>query len=125
VEEVQSLTRAEIIKYTYLKYFPSCKYYRYSIQWDSGNTGPVRCNRQWIESQSVETLLLKIVLIIFLEYAEDFWRGLSGTTRDIQNISLGQTDCTVRARTVLRLDASCNTRYAVKYLCFAPILALC
>jgi hypothetical protein len=32
---------------------------------------------------------------------------------------------TVRAQTVLRLDASFNTRYAVKYYVFAPILALC
>jgi hypothetical protein len=32
---------------------------------------------------------------------------------------------TVRAHTVLRLDTSFNTRYAVKYLFFARILALC
>jgi hypothetical protein len=69
-KEVQSCTRAEIIKYWNLKYLCHCKKYWYSIQWSSGNTGPVRWNSQWIESLSDRSILLKSAFIISLEYAE-------------------------------------------------------
>jgi hypothetical protein len=42
------------------------------------------------------------------------WKYITGTDRR-----------TIRAQTVLRLDASFNTRYAVKYYVFARILAVC
>jgi hypothetical protein len=43
-----------------------------------------------------------------------YWKYITGTDRR-----------SVRAHTVLRLDASFNTRYAVKYAFFARILSLC
>jgi hypothetical protein len=52
-------------------------------------------------------------------------RGPSGTTHDIQNISLGRTDCTVRAQNVsycLSLSHAFNARYIVKYPFFARFL---
>jgi hypothetical protein len=56
------------------------------------------------------------------------WLVPSETQRVINNISLGRTDALSAHRlfrTVLRLDAFFNTRYAVKYTFFARILALC
>jgi hypothetical protein len=43
----------------------------------------------------------------------------------LENISLGQKDGTVRAQTVLSLKQPFNARYAVEYLFFARILAVC
>jgi hypothetical protein len=70
-KEVQSCTRAEIIKYSCFKYLCLYKNYRYSIYWGSGSTGPVRWISRWIESLSVRSILLKTVFIIYLEYAKD------------------------------------------------------
>jgi hypothetical protein len=67
---VQSCDRAEIIKYTSLKYLCLCKKYWYSIQWSSGNTGLVRWISRWIDSLSDRSILLKSVFIIYLEYAK-------------------------------------------------------
>jgi hypothetical protein len=42
------------------------------IRWGSGKTGLIRCNSQWIESQSVQRIIYNTVFIIYLEYAKDF-----------------------------------------------------
>jgi hypothetical protein len=76
-----------------------------SILWASGNTGLVWWNTPGFESHSGER-------IIYLEAGSHLFHSL---------ISDYITGTDRRAR----LDASFNTRYAVKYYVFAQILALC
>jgi hypothetical protein len=73
VEEVQNVTCAEIIKYRYLKYHVLYKNKRNSIQWTSGCTGLLQSYSHELDTQSAQRILFKTVLIIYLEYAKDFY----------------------------------------------------